>query len=173
MKVIKVFITLIVAACVAVSAVRVMCFIYPEKYAADVKRLAAMYDVDEDLIFSVIKAESNFKPDAVSKKGAVGLMQIIPDTGDWAAERIGLEGFDESDLILPDRNIEIGVYYLSYLLNLYDEDVRCAVAAYNAGPTNVNQWLEDEKTLKDIPFSETEKYVKKVERNIKIYRLFY
>ncbi len=173
MKVIKRFISVLAVVCTIVVLCRAMCFVYPKKYEVDVKKYARMYDIDEELIFSVIKAESNFESTAVSKKGAVGLMQVMEDTGVWVSERIGISGFSVSDLYNPDQNIEIGAYYLSYLLDLYGDDVKCALAAYNAGPANVNEWLDDKTTLRNIPFPETEKYVKKAQRYIKIYELLY
>ena len=173
MKIIKMFGNILAVLCVIVILCRAMCFVYPKKYEADVKKYARMYDIDEELIFSVIKAESNFNKNAVSKKGAVGLMQIMGDTALWVSERIGISDYSEENLTLPDKNIEIGAYYLSYLLDLYDDDVKCALAAYNAGPANVNEWLNGTKILREIPFPETEKYVKKAQRYIKIYRLLY
>ena len=179
MKVIKVLVSLLAVVCTIVILCRAMCFVYPKKYEAEVKKYARMYDIDEELIFSVIKAESNFDSTAVSKKGAVGLMQIMEDTAIWVSDRIGISDFSESDLYLPDKNIEIGAYYLSYLLDMYDDDVQCVLAAYNAGLGNVDEWLKDTqyspngKTLQKIPFPETEKYVKKAQRYIKIYELLY
>lgn len=173
MKVIKVFMSVLAVVCVIVILFRAMCFVYPKKYEADVKKYARMYDIDEDLIFSVIKAESNFDKSAVSKKGAIGLMQVMEDTAIWVCDRIGISDFSKDNLFLPDKNIEIGAYYLSYLLDLYDDDVKCALAAYNAGPANVNEWLDNTTTLGSIPFPETEKYVKKAQRYIKIYQLLY
>jgi len=172
-KFIKVLVSILAVLCAIVILCRAMCFVYPKKYEADVKKYARMYDIDEGLIFSVIKAESNFDKGAVSKKGAVGLMQVMEDTALWVSDRIGISDFSKDNLFLPDKNIEIGAYYLSYLLDLYDDDVKCALAAYNAGPANVNEWLDGTKTLKEIPFPETEKYVKKAQRYIKIYRLLY
>ena len=179
MKFIKIFINVLAVICTVIILCRAMCFVHPKKYEADVKKYARMYDIDEVLIFSVIKAESNFDKNAVSKKGAVGLMQVMEDTAAWVSDRIGIESFSKEDLFLPDKNIEIGAYYLSYLLDLYDDNVECALAAFNAGPGNVDVWLKDAqysqdgKTLKEIPFPETENYVKKTQRYIKIYRLLY
>ena len=179
MKVIKIFSCVLAIVCTIVILCRAMCFVYPKKYEASVKKYARMYDIDEELIFSVIKAESDFDKSAVSKKGAVGLMQIMEDTAAWVSDRIGISDFSKDNLFLPDKNIEIGAYYLSYLLDLYDDDVKCALAAYNAGLGNVDEWLKDTqyspdgKTLQKIPFPETEKYVKKAQRYIKIYELLY
>ncbi len=173
MKFIKVLVNLLAVVCIIIILCRAMCFVYPKKYESSVKKYSRMYDIDEELIFSVIKAESDFDKSAVSKKGAVGLMQVMEDTATWVCDRIGISDFSESDLYIPEKNIEIGAYYLSYLLDLYDDDVKCAMAAYNAGPANVNEWLEDTTTLRNIPFPETEKYVKKAQRYIKIYKLLY
>lgn len=173
MKITKIFSGVLAVVCTVVVVCRVMCFVYPKKYGAEVKKYAAMYDVDEEMIFSVIKAESNFESDAVSKKGAVGLMQVMEDTARWIAERTGIDKFSAQDLDSADKNIKIGAWYLSYLLELYDDDVKCALAAYNAGPANVNGWLDNATVLENIPFPETEKYVKKTQRFIKIYQFLY
>ena len=152
---------------------RLLCFIYPNNYVLSVKKYAKMYDVPQELVFSVIKAESNFDKNAVSLKGAVGLMQIMGTTGEWVAKKIEMDDFSKELLYEPDVNIEIGCFYLSYLLDLYKDDEKCALAAYNAGPANVDKWLTEQKTLEKIPFSETREYVKKVTKNIKIYDFLY
>ena len=152
---------------------RLLCFAYPNNYVLSVKKYAKMYDVPQELVFSVIKAESNFDKNAKSLKGAIGLMQIMEPTGEWVAQKIKMDGFYKELLYDPDVNIEIGCFYLSYLLDLYKNDEKCALAAYNAGPANVDKWLKDEKTLDKIPFPETEEYVKKVTKNIKIYDFLY
>ncbi|MBQ3119199.1 MAG: lytic transglycosylase domain-containing protein [Clostridia bacterium] len=153
-----------------------MCLFYPNNYKLQVSEYSRKYDVSTELVYGVIRAESRFDKDAVSEKGAIGLMQIMESTGDWAAESIGLTDVDLFDV---DANIEIGCFYLSYLLDKYDGNTRCAVAAYNAGQTNVDKWLateeysKDGKNLDKIPFAETEKYVEKVLENIKKYSFLY
>ena len=175
----KILVFLIILISIVIGFLRVLCFFYPNDYVLSVKKYAKIYDIPDDLVFSVIKAESNFDKNARSNKGAMGLMQIMEKTGDWAAEKIGIENFSPDMLYEPEVNIEIGCFYLSYLLDLYNNDTKCALAAYNAGPANVDKWLMDknysknQKTLKKIPFSETENYIEKVMKNREIYDFLY
>lgn len=150
---------------------------YPQKYAESVEKYAAEYDVPESVVYAVIKTESGFIPDAVSLKGAIGLMQITPDTFDWLCSKTG----DEANALLlyePDTNIRYGTYFLSLLHNEY-KAWDTVYAAYNAGRGRVNSWLASEEynnngRLKDIPYEETASYVKKVEKAQSVYaRLYY
>ncbi len=176
---VKFMICLIVLATLFIGILRIGCFLYPKDYEVTVKKFAKMYDVPSELVFSVIKAESNYNENAESSKGAVGLMQIMEPTGRWAAEKMGKEEFSKELLYDPVINIEIGCFYLSYLMDLYSGNLENALAAYNAGPKNVDKWLSDKNYSKDgkniskIPFEETRDYVKKVTRNIKIYDFLY
>lgn len=130
------------------------------------------HGLDEYFVSSVICAESRFNEDAESAKGAVGLMQILPDTGAWAAEIIGIEAYREEMLSDPDVNIRIGCWYLAYLSDMFGNDKEKTLAAYNAGPGNVQEWLVDGE-LVDIQHTETEEYVVKVEEYYKIYKGLY
>ena len=169
----KVLVALIILISLVIGVMRLLCFAYPNNYVLSVKKYAKIYDVPQELVFSIIKAESNFDKNAVSKKGAIGLMQIMEPTGEWVAEKIEMNDFKKENLFEPDVNIEIGCFYISYLLDLYKNDKKCALAAYNAGPANVDKWLKSQRTLEKIPFPETEEYVKKVTKNIKIYDFLY
>ncbi len=150
---------------------------HPQKYAESVEKYAAEYDVPESVVYAVIKTESGFTPDAVSLKGAIGLMQITPDTFDWLCSKTGGEA---NALLLyePDTNIRYGTYFLSLLHNEY-KAWDTVYAAYNAGRGRVNSWLASEEynnngRLKNIPYEETASYVKKVEKAQSIYaRLYY
>ena len=115
-----------------------------------VKAVAAKYNVDADLITSVIAAESNFDPKAVSKKNASGLMQLLPET----AARFGVQNIFD-----PQENIEAGTHYLRDLLQRYNNDLVLALAAYNAGPEKVQQF----GTVP--PYRETVSYVRRVKRS--------
>jgi soluble lytic murein transglycosylase len=173
---VKILLGVIIVFTLCIGFLRLMCLFYPNTYKLQVSEYSRKYDISTELVYGVIRAESKFDARAVSDKGAKGLMQIMEPTGDWAAESIGLKNIDLFD---PDTNIEIGCFYLSYLLDKYDGNARCAIAAYNAGQTNVDKWLEtkeyskDGKNLDVIPFPETERYVEKVLENIKKYSFLY
>lgn len=134
-------------------------------------------DVDPALIAAVIQVESSFRPEVVSTKGAVGLMQLMPETATWVAEQTGLTTTN-LDLLKPETNIQLGVYYLKYLLDRFPTE-SAALAAYNGGPTNVRRWLEEglwdgsSEKMGQIPFSETRVYVRKVDFRRRLYRFFY
>ena len=134
-------------------------FYYPRRYGDIVSEACARHEVEPALVYAVIFAESKFDPSAVSRRGAKGLMQLMPATAAWCAQKIGIT-YDETKLAEPAYNVNLGVYYLSYLLNRFSE--RDAIAAYNAGEGNVLSWRA--RNLKDIPFPETAAYVKKVDR---------
>lgn len=146
---------------------------YPEKYSNAVSSASKEYGVSKAFVFSVINVESRFRPDAVSDKGATGLMQLMPATAVWLADRMEID-FKPADLRDPTVNIRMGAYYLRYLLDKFG-DRELAAAAYNAGETNVAIWLlkpeysKDGKTLKKIPFPETAKYVEKIRNNLSVY----
>lgn len=153
--------------------------LFPQKYSYYVEKYSEEYGLNKNLVYSIIKAESGFNPKAVSPRNAKGLMQIMDSTGEWAAEKINIENFDSSMLLEPQTNIRIGCWYISKLLNQYDQNVELALTAYNAGSGNVSKWLKDAgissdgKTLDRIPFKETEDYVKKIKRYNYIYKKLY
>ena len=152
---------------------------YPTEYEDIVLKYSDMYGVDQYLVYSIIRSESNYTKNAVSNKGAIGLMQIMPDTGSWVAEKLKLENFTSEDLFDTEKNIMIGVWYFKYLLDKFDGEISLAVAAYNAGPTNVNKWLsqkeysENGDKLNVIPFEETRKYEEKVMNTYAMYKRIY
>lgn len=119
-------------------------------YEQMIRNAAARNHLDPDLIASVIGAESNFNPKAVSRKNARGLMQLLPGT----AKKLGVKNIFD-----PEENIEAGTHYLSDLLQLYRNDLRLALAAYNAGPQRVSQY----GTVP--PYHETVSYVNRVSRS--------
>ncbi len=151
--------------------------VYPQKYSIYVDKYSALYNVDKFLIYSVIKAESNFNEKSVSKKGAIGLMQIMPETGDDLANKIGINNFSSKDLFLAEHNINIGCYYISFLLDRYNGDIKTALAAYNAGFGNVDNWLAfSQKNIieyENIPYGETKKYIEKVLNYVDGYKKLY
>ena len=149
--------------------------VYKTNYIDIVSEECQKYNMDKYMILSIIKAESNFKTDAVSAKNAIGLMQLTIDTAKWCAEKAGLDNITESDLYVPEINIKLGVYYFNYLYERYD-DFNTALAAYNAGMGNVDKWLEDKQysndrlTINNTPYQETNRYITKINNNFKIYK---
>ena len=127
------------------------------------------YKEDPLLVMSVIKVESNFLKGAKSRRGAVGLMQIMPATAREIARELNVRSFQESDLENPDTNIQFGIYYLSRLRREFGDEDRTVLAAYNAGKKNVQEWLKSggKKVLEqsDIQFIETRNFVEDVLSN--------
>lgn len=151
---------------------------YPLAYSEHVAKNAAKCGIPASLIYAIIRAESGFSPVALSPAGAVGLMQLMPATAAIIAQ--GGNGSSDPDrLTQPGVNIDSGVRHLKDLLALYDGDLVCAVAAYNAGSGNVNRWRKTfgnksaDEFIENIPFAETREYVKKVLAGAEIYRRFY
>ncbi len=132
---------------------------YPLRYEAIVRTHARNYDLPPTLLAAVIYAESKFDPSARSGAGAVGLMQLLPDTARGIAARTGGDGFVVSDLLDPEINVRYGSWYLRNLLNRYDDDLRTALAAYHAGPGNVDAWR---RKGVGIQVPETRAYVDRV-----------
>ena len=126
-------------------------------------------------ILAVIHAESSFRYDVTSHRGAMGLMQIMEDTGHWLAQMMGMSDFETGHLFVPETNIIMGTYFLNWLWRYYDGDTTLILSGYNAGIGNVNRWLQDERFSKDgetlyyIPFPETRNYVRRVEQFQRVY----
>lgn len=166
-------------ACIAVIiciAFSVLKHLFPRSYHDIMDEYCNKYNVDINLASAVAKAESNFNENSVSSAGAKGIMQLTDSTFDFCRENAVIS---DSDIFDPDTNIHAGVWYLSYLATKYNGNTENILAAYNAGMGNVDRWLEDKryssdgKTLSDIPFPETERYVEKVNRYKAIYSIFY
>jgi soluble lytic murein transglycosylase len=139
----------------------------PLKHEDIIRQQAEDKDLDPALIAAVIYEESRFR-DQTSHAGARGLMQITPDTADFIARHSGGELFEQSDRATPQRNIAYGAYFLRYLLDHYAGNEGAALAAYNAGITNVDGWVDQAGGIdsfdaaSDVPFPETRAYVENV-----------
>ncbi len=136
----------------------------PLRHEDIIRQQAREKGLDPALIAAIIYEESKFR-DQTSHAGARGLMQITPETARFIARDSGGVRFRQEDLATPQINISYGAYYLRYLLRQYDGNVLMAVAAYNAGETNVNRWRRDaggDLDTDEIPFPETRKYVEGV-----------
>lgn len=147
--------------------------IFPIKYRAQISLAVKETGLSEELLFAVIKAESGFNPLAVSRAGAMGLMQLMPPTAYDSARRIKMQSYDLLDVY---DNILLGSSHLKYLLDKFNT-LKEALAAYNAGEGVVSEWLNDKRyidmdgRLSVIPYSETALYVAKIERYTNIYAL--
>ena len=144
----------------------------PLRYESIIRQQARDKSIDAALIAAVIFAESRFR-DQTSSAGARGLMQITPDTADLIERLSGGETFVTDDLADPDLNIRYGSFYLRYLLERYDGNKVAALAAYNAGQTNADQWGGEALEVHDIRFDETESYVEEVLAKRREYRRTY
>ena len=158
-------------------AVKSIHILYPLKHVALIERYAVKYQLSPVLVHSVINAESRYREQAKSAKGASGLMQLMEVTADWGAEEIALPDYHYGRIFEPAINIELGCWYLGKLLQQYNGNEKVALAAYNAGSGNVAKWLADKDyssdgvTLKQIPFRETREYIEKIERYKKVYEI--
>lgn len=143
--------------------------IYPIYYKDEIARNAELYDMDPHLIAAIIRVESNYKAGAVSPKGALGIMQVMPDTAEWILKKDDFGAITVEDVGRnPEAGIRIGTWYIQELLRQFNGNLNLSLAAYNAGPGKVKQWVDQkvwdgsEKRLSDIPYGETRQYVKKV-----------
>jgi peptidoglycan lytic transglycosylase len=139
----------------------------PLNYSSVIRQQAAEKHLDPALVAAVIYAETKFQP-RDSTAGAVGLMQVMPQTALFLAHRSGATTFTTADLVNPRVNIAYGSYYLRYLLNEYHDNLTLALAAYNGGESNVDRWVAQARaggqslTAAAIPFPETRAYVTRV-----------
>lgn len=152
---------------------------YPRTYSDIVITEAKQNGLDPNLVYAVIRQESNFDPDAKSGAGAIGLMQLTPDTFDWLQKKDEIQTLrTKNALYEPNVNIRYGCRFLSLLLKKYGVR-RTALCAYNAGMGRVDGWLKDAKTSKDgknldnIPYPETKNYARRVEQNYQQYLELY
>lgn len=152
--------------------------IYPLKYSNYVEKYSEEYNVDKMLVYAIIKAESNFNPNIVSSSNAIGLMQLLEKTAMETANKMNVE-YTENCLYDPELNINLGIKYFSELLEEYNNNYLLALTAYNAGTGNLKQWMEqgiikeDGTNIEDIPFKETNSYVRKISRDYSIYKELY
>jgi soluble lytic murein transglycosylase len=153
--------------------------VYPMQYDYMVRYYSYENHVEPSMVAAVILAESKFKEDAASGRGANGLMQIMPDTGKWIAEQMDMNDYSPDKLSDVRTNIRMGTWYLAYLLKEFDGNQILALAAYNAGRGHVDAWMKqygwnkDFSEIEKIPFSETREYVKVVLQNESQYKKLY
>jgi soluble lytic murein transglycosylase len=140
---------------------------YPVYYKEEIRKSAKEYNVDPYLIMAIIQIESKFDKKRVSKKGAIGLMQVMPLTAKWAVEKTNISPLATYYLDEPDTNILLGTWYISFLNEMFDDNPYAVIAAYNAGPGNVKKWIMQgiwdgtQEHISQIPFGETRHYVQR------------
>jgi soluble lytic murein transglycosylase len=143
-------------------------WMYPIKYRDEIEANATKFDVDPLLIAAIIRVESNYRPNLVSNKGAIGLMQLMPDTANWIQRMEGFQNLPDNALYVPNSNIMLGVKYVDLLQHQYNNNIAEVLAAYNAGPGNVSKWRDANvwdgklENIDQIRFWETRKYVDRV-----------
>ncbi|MBI3286827.1 MAG: transglycosylase SLT domain-containing protein, partial [Chloroflexi bacterium] len=148
---------------------------YPKAYRREVEEAAQEFGLDPLLVWAVMRQESRYNPEAVSRSYAQGLMQLIPSTRDMIARQLGMR-LRPFDVFNPRINVRLGAYYLRFVLDQFEGDVDYAVAAYNGGPGNVARWLEDplvvtkEDFYRWMDLSETREFVQKVMFNYRVYQ---
>jgi len=152
--------------------------LYPFPYRDIIYRYSKQFDLDPLLVVAVIKVESRFNPYAESQQGALGLMQIMPETAVWVAKNLNV-GYSKEKLFEPDYNIMLGCWYLSNLYSEFKGNLALVLASYNGGRGNVREWIRTGQwngnihSLEKIPFSETRDFVKKVLKNYERYKKIY
>lgn len=152
---------------------------YPMTYAPEIRAAAQEFSLDPAYVASVVLAESSFDAEAVSSAGAIGLMQIMPATGEWIAGKLEDEPFDVQRLYQPEVNLRYGCWYLRFLLDRYDGDMYTASTAYHQGQGRVDQWLEDPqysqdgRTLTAISSAVTDTYVNRIMESYANYQELY
>ncbi|HWQ88914.1 MAG TPA: lytic transglycosylase domain-containing protein [Desulfitobacteriaceae bacterium] len=151
---------------------------YPYPYRVTIEKYAELYGVDPLLVVAVMREESRFLPYSESSQGAVGLMQLMPDTARAIAAGLGDETYEDKDLLLPEKNIQYGIWYLVSLRKEFDNNI-LVLAAYNGGRGKVREWIDsnqidlDKIRQQDIPFIETRQYVEKVLISYQMYIKLY
>jgi tetratricopeptide (TPR) repeat protein len=141
----------------------------PRAYAELVESAAHKYGLDSNLLFAVMRVESIYNRRIISNAGAVGLMQIMPATGERIARQLGVGDFDASELLDPQLNLDFSAWYFASLLQRFEGRLPLAIASYNGGPHNVRLWMRAnppkmplDAFLERIPFSQTHEYVRRV-----------
>lgn len=146
---------------------------YPLKYKEAVQKAALDHKIDKYLVLAIIREESRFQKNSVSKKGAIGLMQLMPKTADWISSKRGLS-IENKSLFEPAVNIDQGSWYYSYLKRRYNNQ-DLALAAYNSGSSVLDRWLKKNPPtkLQKFIYPETRDFVKRVNKSQKIYKELY
>jgi soluble lytic murein transglycosylase len=153
--------------------------LFPKAYWTDLKRSSAANGLDPYLVASLIRQESEFNPNAVSRANAVGLMQLLPKTGKAVAKEVKMRRYNPSQLYTPAVNLQLGTRYFRGMVDKFGGSFEYALAAYNAGSDRVEDWLsqgkyrDPQEFVESIPFTETREYVQAILRNASVYKQLY
>lgn len=185
-KIIKrmiILIFLLIAIFILIRVVRIQDIIlkkvYPIQYSEYVEQYSTQNQLDKYMIYAIIKAESNFNPNVKSQSNAIGLMQLLEETANERSNVIDEQKVTEQDLYNPELNIKLGTSYYAYLLKHYEGNNVLALTAYNAGMGNVDNWIKngiirsDGSDIENIPYKETNNYVRKILRDYQMYIKLY
>jgi len=157
---------------------KILMFLYPKKYEEYVYKYSNNLGIDPLLTFAIIKTESNFNEKIESRSGAIGLMQLMENTAKEQAKKLNIE-YTKEILYNPEINLKLGLNYFNILLDYYEQNHILAFASYNAGIGNVQEWIrngiikEDGSDIENIPFKETNMYVRKIINNYEMYKKIY
>jgi soluble lytic murein transglycosylase len=152
---------------------------WPAPFAGELERaLVGLDGLEPELVYSIMREESGYRPEVVSISGARGLLQLMPSTAERLATQVRLDPFSADDLFDPGVNIRLGATYLQQLLDRFDGRRSAAIGSYNAGPDPVARWLaaadtEDDEWVESIGYDQTRTYVKRVLRSLHVYRVLY
>ena len=157
---------------------KVLMYLYPLKYKEYVYKYSEKLGIDPMLTFAIIKTESNFEENAESPSGAIGLMQLMENTAKEQSQKLNIE-YSKELLYEPENNLKIGLNYFNTLLDYYNQNYVLAFTAYNAGLGNVQKWIDngtikkDGSDIENIPFKETNMYVRKIIKTYELYKKLY
>jgi len=153
--------------------------LFPKAYWTDLRKYSVLNGLDPYLVASLVRQESEFNALALSRANAVGLMQLLPNTGKTVAKQVKLKGYSAPQLYTPAVNLELGTRYFKEMVDKYNGQFEYALAAYNAGTDRVGDWLgqghyrDPQEFVESIPFTETREYVQAILRNANVYRQLY
>ncbi|HKC00555.1 MAG TPA: transglycosylase SLT domain-containing protein [Terriglobales bacterium] len=153
--------------------------LFPKAYWPDLRKYSMLNGLDPYLVASLIRQESEFNALALSRANAVGLMQLLPNTGKNVAKQVKLKKYSASQLFTPAVNLQLGTRYFKEMVDKYNGQFEYALAAYNAGTDRVGDWLgqghyrDPQEFVESIPFTETREYVQAILRNANVYRQLY
>ncbi len=161
---------------VSIFVILFLVVLFPVRYKSTILKYSKVYNLNPEVVSAVINIESGFDKNAKSSVGAIGLMQLMPDTAIEIAEKLNVNDFTVNMLYSPEVNIRFGCYYLNYLCTMFDGNLTNALASYNAGFNKVKGWLENSDystngVVVNPPILETRQYLDKFNYNLKVYKI--